>query len=57
MLQQWVLCQTLNAEFASKGIQHIVVDGMVDAPDTLGKMLGKNYFNNLEKQKAWSMMD
>ena len=31
-----MLCQTLNAEFASKGIHvaHIVVDGMVDAPDT-----------------------
>ena len=32
-----MLCQTLNAEFAPKGIHvaHIVVDGMVDAPDTL----------------------
>ena len=51
-----MLCQTLNAEFASKGIHvaHIVVDGMVDAPDTLGKMLGRNYFNNSERLKAWS---
>src|SRR5262249_6029261 len=34
-----MLCQTLNAEFASKGIHvaHIVIDGAVDAPDTLGK--------------------
>jgi NAD(P)-dependent dehydrogenase (short-subunit alcohol dehydrogenase family) len=37
-----MLCQTLNAQYASKGIHvaHIVVDGAVDAPDTLGKMLG-----------------
>ena len=37
-----MLCQTLNAEFASKGVHvvHIVIDGAVDAPDTLGKMLG-----------------
>jgi hypothetical protein len=37
-----MLCQSLNAEFASKGIHvvHIVIDGAVDAPDTLGKMLG-----------------
>ena len=41
-----MLCQTLNAEFAPKGIHvaHIVIDGMVDAPDTLGKMLGKEVF-------------
>ena len=32
---------TLNAEFASKGIHvaHVVVDGAVDALDTLGKLL------------------
>ena len=32
-----MLCQTLNAEYASKGIHvaHIIVDGAVDAPDTL----------------------
>ena len=31
-----MLCQSLNAEFSSKGIHvaHIVVDGAVDAPDT-----------------------
>ena len=36
-----MLCQSLNAEFAPKGIHvaHIVIDGAVDAPDTLGKML------------------
>ena len=33
-----MLCQTLNAEFAAKGIHiipHIVIDDAVDAPDTL----------------------
>ena len=47
-----MLCQTLNAEFASKGIHvaHIVVDGMVDAPDTLGKMLGEEMFNELREK-------
>ena len=49
-----MLCQTLNAEFASKGIHvvHIVIDGMVDAPDTLGKMLGKELFQQLRETKG-----
>jgi len=49
-----MLCQTLNAEFATKGIHvaHIVVDGMVDAPDTLGKMLGKELFQQLRETKG-----
>tara|TARA_B100000965_G_scaffold359766_1_gene340055 strand:+ start:1435 stop:2199 length:765 start_codon:yes stop_codon:yes gene_type:complete len=49
-----MLCQTLNAEFASKGIHvaHIVVDGMVDAPDTLGKMLGEELFQKLRETKG-----
>lgn len=40
-----MLCQTLNAEFAPKGVHvaHVVVDGPVDAPDTLGKLLGDKY--------------
>ncbi|MXP45916.1 SDR family NAD(P)-dependent oxidoreductase [Altererythrobacter luteolus] len=40
-----MLCQSLNAEFAPKGVHvaHIVIDGPVDAPDTLGKMLGDNF--------------
>lgn len=44
-----MLCQTLNAEFAPKGIHvaHIIVDGAVDAPDTLGKMLGEERFQKL----------
>ena len=46
-----MLCQSLNAEFASKGIHiaHIIIDGMVDAPDTLGKMLGEKEFNKLKR--------
>lgn len=40
-----MLCQTLNAEFGPQGIHvaHVVVDGGVDAPDTLGKMLGDRF--------------
>ena len=49
-----MLCQTLNAEFASKGIHvvHIVIDGAVDAPDTLGKMLGPQKFQALRESKG-----
>ncbi|MEZ5680541.1 MAG: SDR family NAD(P)-dependent oxidoreductase [Erythrobacter sp.] len=40
-----MLCQTLNAEFAAQGIHvaHVVIDGSVDAPDTLGKLLGDKF--------------
>ncbi|MCB2086407.1 MAG: SDR family NAD(P)-dependent oxidoreductase [Sphingomonadaceae bacterium] len=40
-----MLCQTLNAEFAPQGIHisHVVIDGAVNAPDTLGKMLGDKF--------------
>lgn len=40
-----LLCQTLNAEFAPQGVHvaHVVVDGAVDAPDTLGKLLGDKF--------------
>ena len=46
-----MLCQSLNAEFASKGIHiaHILIDGMVDAPDTLGKMMGPKRFEELRE--------
>ena len=49
-----MLCQTLNAEFASKGIHvvHIVIDGAVDAPDTLGKMLGPAKFQQLRETRG-----
>ena len=48
-----MLCQSLNAEFASKGIHivHILVDGMVDAPDNLGKMMGPENFEKLRKTR------
>jgi NAD(P)-dependent dehydrogenase (short-subunit alcohol dehydrogenase family) len=49
-----MLCQSLNAQFAGKGIHvaHIVIDGAVDAPDTLGKMLGAERFQALREQKG-----
>jgi NAD(P)-dependent dehydrogenase (short-subunit alcohol dehydrogenase family) len=49
-----MLCQTLNAEFASKGIHvvHILIDGLVDAPDTLGKMMGAGSFQELRERRG-----
>ncbi len=49
-----MLCQTLNAQFAHKGIHvaHIVIDGAVDAPDTLGKMLGPQRYQALRESKG-----
>ena len=49
-----MLCQTLNAEFSAKGIHvaHILVDGAVDAPDTLGKMLGPENFEKLRATRG-----
>ncbi len=49
-----MLCQTLNAEFGPKGIHvaHILVDGAVDAPDTLGKMLGADGFQKLRESRG-----
>ncbi len=49
-----MLCQSLNAEFASRGIHiaHIVVDGAVDAPDTLGKMMGPERFKQYREARG-----
>ena len=49
-----MLCQTLNAELSSKGIHvaHIIIDGAVDAPDTLGKMLGPDRFQELRETRG-----
>ncbi len=49
-----MLCQTLNAQYASAGIHvaHILVDGAVDAPDTLGKMLGPEQFQKLRETRG-----
>lgn len=51
-----MLCQSLNAEYASKGIHvaHILIDGAVDAPDTLGKMLGAEKFQELREKRGLS---
>ena len=49
-----MLCQTLNAEYGLKGVHvaHIVVDGAVDAPDTLGKMLGPERYQQLREARG-----
>ena len=49
-----MLCQTLNAELSAKGIHvaHIIIDGAVDAPDTLGKMLGPGRFQELRETRG-----
>jgi len=49
-----MLCQSLNAQFAPKGIHvaHILIDGSVDAPDTLGKMLGAERFQQLRDNRG-----
>jgi NAD(P)-dependent dehydrogenase (short-subunit alcohol dehydrogenase family) len=49
-----MLCQSLNAELSSKGIHvaHILIDGAVDAPDTLGKILGEEKFQQLRETKG-----
>ena len=49
-----MLCQTLNAELSPKGIHvaHVVVDGAVDAPDTLGKMLGPERYQELRATRG-----
>eukprot|EP00658_Telonema_sp_P-2_P019462 TRINITY_DN17688_c0_g1_i3.p3 TRINITY_DN17688_c0_g1~~TRINITY_DN17688_c0_g1_i3.p3 ORF type:complete len:135 (-),score=18.33 TRINITY_DN17688_c0_g1_i3:241-645(-) len=46
-----MLCQTLNAELGVKGVHvcHLLVDGMVNAPDTLGKMIGEEAFSKLRE--------
>ena len=54
MAARRMLCQTLNAEYGAKGVHvvHVVVDGMVDAPDTLGKMLGPEAFRKLREERG-----
>ena len=49
-----MLCQTLNAQYAPKGIHvaHVLVDGAVDAPDTLGKILGAERFQQLRETRG-----
>ena len=54
-----MLCQSLNAQFACKGIQvaPIAIDGPGKAPDTLGKMLGPERFQALRKKKGLDLRD
>lgn len=49
-----MLCQSLNAQFAPQGIHiaHCLIDGAVDAPDTLGKMLGAERFAELRETRG-----
>ncbi len=49
-----MLCQSLNAEFSARGIHvvHVLIDGAVDAPDTLGKMLGPEAFQRLREERG-----
>ena len=49
-----MLCQSLNAEFAAQNIHvaHILIDSAVNAPDTLGKLLGPERFAQLLESKA-----
>lgn len=49
-----MLCQTLNAELAPRGIHvaHVLIDGAVDAPDTLGKMLGPEKYQQLRETRG-----
>ena len=49
-----MLCQSLNAEFSKDGIHvaHVIIDGAVDAPDTLGIMLGPELFEQFKEKKG-----
>ena len=53
-----LLCQTLNAEYGPKGVHvaHLVVDGAVDAPDTLGKMLGPERYRQMRETRGDGLM-
>ena len=49
-----MLCQSLNAEFSPKGVHvaHVLIDGAVNAPDTLGKMIGAERFAQLQATRG-----
>lgn len=49
-----MLCQSLGAEYGPQGVHvaHVVVDGLVDAPDTVGKMLGEERYQALREARG-----
>ena len=53
-----MLCQTLSHELGPRGVHvcHFVVDGAVDAPDTLGRMLGAERFAQLKAKLGDGML-
>ena len=54
MAARRMLCQSLNAELAPKSIHiaHILIDGAVDAPDTVGKMMGEEAFARMREERG-----